>query len=80
MQVMAEKGLLLRSERYRSHLYEVVLSKEHTQKLLAGNLLKRAFEGSTKNLLLGALSAQKASPLELAEIRRLLDEFEEGSQ
>jgi BlaI family penicillinase repressor len=80
MQVMAEKGLLKRSERFRSHVYEVRLPKERTQQLLARNLLQRAFDGSTKNLVLGALSSQKVSTSELAEIRRMLDEFEKGSR
>jgi len=80
MQVMAEKGLLTRSERFRSHVYEVRLPKERTQQLLAMNLLQRAFDGSTKNLVLGALSSQKVSTAELGEIRRMLDEFEKGSR
>jgi BlaI family penicillinase repressor len=80
MQVMAEKGLLKRSERFRSHVYEVRVPKERTQQLLARNLLQRAFDGSTKNLVLGALSSQKVSSSELAEIRRMLDEFEKGSR
>jgi predicted transcriptional regulator len=80
MQVMVEKGLLVRSERFRSHLYDVRLPKERTQQLLAKNLLQRAFDGSTKNLVLGALSSQRVSSSELAEIRRMLDEFERGSR
>jgi BlaI family penicillinase repressor len=79
MQVMAEKGLLARSERYRSHVYEVRLPKEQTQRQLAGNLLQRAFDGSAKNLVLGALSSKKVSAAELAEIRQMLDRFEKGS-
>jgi BlaI family transcriptional regulator, penicillinase repressor len=80
MQVMAEKGLVARSERYRSHVYEARLPKQKTQQQLARNLLERAFGGSAKNLVLGALSAQKVSSAELAEIRRMLDEFEKGSK
>ena len=80
MQVMAEKGLLTRSERFRSHVYEVRIPKERTQQLLAKNLLQRAFDGSTKNLVLGALSSQKVSTAELGEIRRMLEEFEKGSR
>ncbi len=80
MQVMAEKGLLTRSERFRSHVYEVRFPKEQTQKLLAKNLLERAFDGSAKNLVLGALSSQRVSSSELAEIRRMLDAFEKGSR
>lgn len=80
MQVMAEKGLLKRSERYRSHVYESQLAKEQTQQQLTRNLLQRAFGGSAKNLVLGALSSQPVSAAELAEIRQMLDEFEKGSR
>lgn len=76
MQVMAEKGLLARSERFRSHVYEARIPKEQTQRQLARNLLQRAFDGSAKNLVLGVLSSQKVSARELAEIRRMLDDFE----
>lgn len=76
MQVMAEKGLLARSERYRSHVYESRIPKEQTQRQLARNLLQRAFDGSAKSLVLGALSSQKVSATELAEIRRMIDQFE----
>jgi len=80
MQVMAEKGLLARSERYRSHVYQARIPKAQTQRQLARNLLQRAFDGSAKNLVLGALSSQKISAAELAEIRQMLDEFERGSR
>jgi len=76
MQLMFEKGLVVRNERYRSHLYEARAPKEQTQRQIAGDLLKRAFEGSAKSLVLGALAAQPASGKDLAEIRSLLDEFE----
>ena len=76
MQVMIEKGLLTRSDRYRSHVYEARIPREQTQLLLTRNLLQRAFDGSAKNLVLGALSAQPVSASELAEIRQMLDKFE----
>lgn len=79
MQVMFEKGILVRSERFRSHVYEARLPQKDTQRRLAGGLLQRAFDGSAKNLVLGALSSTRVSPKELEEIRRLLDEFEKGS-
>src|SRR6516164_8270780 len=61
MQVMTEKGLLIRSERFGAHVYETVLPKEQTQKQIAGDLLERAFEGSARSLVLGALPAKTAS-------------------
>jgi BlaI family penicillinase repressor len=80
MQVMAEKGLLARSERFRSHVYTARIAQEKTQRQLAGDLLHRAFGGSAKDLVLGALSSQKVSPQELTEIREMLDRFEKGTR
>jgi BlaI family penicillinase repressor len=75
MQIMAEKGLVRRDENQRAHLYAPARPREWTQRQLAGDLLERAFSGSAKALLVGALSARKASKKELAEIRKLLDEY-----
>jgi BlaI family penicillinase repressor len=80
MQIMAEKGLLRRDEKQRSHIYEATRPAEWTQRQLAGDLLQRAFNGSPTRLLLGALAARKASKQDLAELRRLLDEYEKGSR
>jgi BlaI family transcriptional regulator, penicillinase repressor len=76
MQIMAGKGLVRRNEEQRAHVYEPAKPREWTQRQLAGDLLERAFSGSAKALLVGALSARKASPEELAEMHRLLDEFQ----
>ena len=76
MQVMAEKGLLRRNEEQRSHVYDAARSREWTQQQLAGDLLQRAFDGSAKGLLMGALSARRASKEELAELRKLLEDYE----
>jgi predicted transcriptional regulator len=75
MQLMTEKGLLIRGKRFGSHVYEASVPKEQTQQQIAGDLLKRAFGGSARNLVMGALAAQPASPEELAEIHRMLDTF-----
>ncbi len=78
MQIMAEKGLLERDESARSNVYSARQPRERTQSQLAGHLLERAFGGSASNLLMGALSAKNASREELAELRKLLDEYETG--
>jgi BlaI family penicillinase repressor len=75
MQVMTDKGLVIRSERFRSHVYEAGLPKEQTRARLANDLLQRAFEGSARELMLGALSAKPVSADELAGIRRMIDAF-----
>lgn len=76
MQVMHEKGLLARSEDHRSHVYEAALTKEEAQARFAGELMHRVFEGSARSLVLGALTAQRASAKDLNEIRQILDQFE----
>lgn len=76
MQIMAEKGLVRRDEKQRAHIYEAADPRERTQQQLAGDLLQRAFGGSARNLLMGALSARKTSKRELAELRKLLDDYE----
>jgi predicted transcriptional regulator len=75
MQIMTEKGLVLRDASERAHVYRAARPREWTQKQLAGHLLERAFSGSAKALLVGALSARKATKKELAEMRQLLDEY-----
>ena len=75
MQLMTEKGLLIRGERFGSHVYEASVPKEQTQRQIAGDLLKRAFGGSARSLVMGALAAQPASREELEEIRGMLDAF-----
>lgn len=80
MQIMAEKGLVRRDQSQRAHIYEAAKSREWTQQQLAGDLLSRAFNGSARSLLVGALSARRASKEELAELRRLLDEYEKGTR
>ena len=80
LQIMAEKGLVERNEKQRAHIYSAARPREWTQQQLAGDLLQRAFGGSAKNLLMGALSARKASRQELAELRKMLDDYEKGAK
>jgi predicted transcriptional regulator len=80
MQIMAEKGLVRRDEQQRAHVYAAARPREWTQRQLAGDLMERAFSGSAKALLIGALSARRASKAELAELRELLDEYRKGEK
>jgi BlaI family transcriptional regulator, penicillinase repressor len=80
MQIMAEKGLVRRDETERAHVYQAARPREWTQQQLAGDLLERAFSGSAKALLMGALSARKATKKELVEMRKLLDDYGRGEK
>jgi predicted transcriptional regulator len=76
LQIMTDKGLVRRDDRQRNHVYEAVLPAEATQRQLVRDLLDRAFGGSARQLVMQALSAERASKADLAEIRKLLDELE----
>lgn len=76
MQVMHRKGLLSRSDRFRSHLYEPAQSQAMTQRQLAGAMLQRVFGGSARRLLQSALAGRRVDAQELTEIRFLIDEYE----
>ena len=76
MQIMVEKGLLLRDDSQFKHVYRPALTEEKAQKQLVGDLLDRAFSGSAEKLVMRALSAKKVTAKELASIRKMLAEFE----
>jgi len=76
MQIMTEKGLVVRDDSKFQHVYKPAISEEKTQKQLVGDLLERAFSGSAEKLVMRALSAKKVSAKELAKIRKMLDEME----
>lgn len=77
MQIMTDKGLVVRDESQRAHVYSSLLGEQKTQRQLLGDLIDRAFGGSPAKLVMQALSASKASAAELSAIRQLLDRMEE---
>ena len=74
LQIMTDKGLVVRDESQRAHVYSSSESEQRTQRRLIGDLIDRAFGGSPSKLVMQALSASKATPDELTAIRRLLDQ------
>jgi predicted transcriptional regulator len=75
MQIMTEKGLLLRDDRERTHVYRPAHPEARTQQKLAADLMNKAFGGSARKLIVAALSGRRATAAELDEIRKLLDEM-----
>jgi predicted transcriptional regulator len=78
LQVMTEKGLVLRDEDQRSHIYRPRLSADETRARIVRDILDRAFGGSAYALVQQALSAKPVSADELAQIRGLLGGLGEG--
>jgi len=77
LQLMTEKGITVRHEEGRVHLYQAGFAQEDTQQRLVADLLDRAFGGSSAKLVVQALAAKPASPEELRQIRQLLADYKE---
>ena len=74
LQIMTDKKLVKRDARSRKHVYTAAASEATTRGHLLSDLVDRAFGGSSLALVLQALSTSRATPAELDQIRRLLDE------
>ncbi len=76
LQIMHGKGLVIRDDSSRTHIYAAALPPETTQRQLVADLVERAFGGSAHRLVMQALAPQVASREELGQIRELLAELE----
>jgi predicted transcriptional regulator len=76
LQIMTEKGLVVRDESQRAHVYATRESEQRTQRQLLGDLIDRAFGGSPAKLVMQAISSGKATAEELSAIRRMIEDME----
>lgn len=75
LQIMTAKGLVVREEKDRGHVYQPSVPADRTKKQLVRDIMDRVFGGSAHQLVLQALGAGKVSKAELKEIRNLLDQM-----
>ncbi|MDQ6893638.1 MAG: BlaI/MecI/CopY family transcriptional regulator [Acidobacteriota bacterium] len=80
LQIMTEKGLVRRDESERAHVYRARMARQDTERQLVDDLLDRAFGGSASRLVMQALAGRGASPEEIAQIRKVLDEASGGKR
>jgi BlaI family penicillinase repressor len=76
LQIMTAKGLVVRSEDQRAHIYSASLPAEKTKQQFAADVLQRVFRGSASQLMQHALTGKRGSKKEIDEMRKLLDEYE----
>jgi BlaI family penicillinase repressor len=72
LQIMTAKGLVVRDEANRAHVYRSAISQDAMQSKILKDLSVRLFSGSAAQLALHALAMEPASDTELEEIRALL--------
>ena len=75
MQIMADKELVTRDEKNRAHVYRARIPQEQTQRQIVGDLLDRVFGGSSCAARHAGAIEQEGQPDEIAEIRRMLDDY-----
>ncbi len=73
MQIMTAKGLVVRDEANRAHVYRSTISQEDMQSKILKDLSMRLFAGSAMQLAMHALTMEPASASELEEIRVLIE-------
>ncbi len=79
MQIMTEKGMLVRNTESRTHIYKPALSRDNVQKNFLDKMLNGLFRGSESRLVMGALDKKELSKKELTEIKEYLKQFEDKS-
>ncbi|MEM7011602.1 MAG: BlaI/MecI/CopY family transcriptional regulator [Verrucomicrobiota bacterium] len=79
-QIMFEKGLVVRDESNRTHVYSPAAPAQQTKRQMVSDLVKRVFAGSPRELVLHLLGDEKPTKEALDEIRDALSELEDQSQ
>jgi len=77
MQLMAEKGMLIRDESQMKHIYSVAEEEQKTKSHLLDKFVDSMYKGSASKLVLQLLGNKKNSQQELQEIKDILKKLEE---
>jgi BlaI family penicillinase repressor len=76
MQIMTQKGTLVRDESVRPQVYRQASPRQHVQRGIVRDLVARAFGGSPVSLVMQLLSDGRASETERDQIRTLLNSLD----
>ena len=76
MQIMQSKGLVVRDEQGKAHIYRAKQSQRQMQSTLVGTLLDKVFRGSALSLVQHVLETKPATSEELEMIRRMISDAE----
>jgi BlaI family transcriptional regulator, penicillinase repressor len=76
MQIMADKGILVRDETNMKHIYAPAHPEEKVKGQLLNRFVDSLYNGSSANLVMQLLGNKKPSRKELEAIRELLDKMD----
>src|SRR5688572_11490947 len=76
LNIMADKGLVVREPQGRAFLYQARKPRERTLGKIVGDMLGKAFEGSAHELVAHVLEQSRPSPQELEQIRWVIESYQ----
>lgn len=80
LNIMADKGLVVREPQGRAFLYQARKPRERTLGTIVGDMLGKAFEGSAHELVAHVLEQSRPTPQELEQIRRVIESYQQQEQ
>lgn len=77
MQIMADKGLLLRDESQMKHVYSVAEEESKTKSFLLERFVNSMYNGSASSMLMQLLGNKKTSKKEIDAIKELIKKLDQ---
>jgi BlaI family transcriptional regulator, penicillinase repressor len=78
MQIMADKGILVRDEMQMKHIYHVAEEEKKTKGQLLDKFVDSVFQGSAGKLVMQLLGDKKASREDMARIKEIVDKLDKA--
>ncbi|SHH06500.1 BlaI/MecI/CopY family transcriptional regulator [Pedobacter caeni] len=75
MQIMSEKGLVIRDTSSKTHIYKALVNQQKTEQHLVNKMIDNVFNGSAARLVMQALGNHSASQDEIDSIKKYLDDL-----
>ena len=77
MQIMHEKGMVVRDESSMTHVYNAALEEQKTKGVVLKKFVDSMYNGSVKNLMLELMGQDRATNKEWDTIKELLNKLDE---
>jgi predicted transcriptional regulator len=76
MQIMADKGIVLRDESQMKHIYRAAEEEQKTKSHLLDKFVDTIYNGSASKLMMQLLGNKKTTKEEIQELKKLIKELE----
>jgi BlaI family transcriptional regulator, penicillinase repressor len=77
MQIMHEKGFLIRDDSAMKHLYAPAVEEQHTKSYLLEKFIDSMYQGSAASLMVQLLGNRKVPPEEIEAIKLLMQDLDD---